>query len=204
MATTFTATTVANPIGAQGTYPQREGVGHEGMIADLQAYVTRSYFNQSGAAIPFGVPCMTDNNPTTLDQYAIEQATGATLIVGLTVDTLIHEGVSGSQAYIPNPSPLASDGRMGYASGQAVNILSKGVIWVWSAVAVSLGDAVRFYKVDHSGTIATAYLGRWGKTAVANKTIAVTSGARWLSETSAAGLALLEFDLPGATFSADV
>jgi hypothetical protein len=205
MAATFTATTVANPIGAQGTYPQREGVGHEGMIADLQAYVTRSYRNQSGAAIPFGVPCMTDNSPTSNDAYAIEPATGATGIVGLTIDTLTGEGVStlANQAYVPNPSPLLADGRLGYADTRTVNILSKGVIWVWSAVAISLGDAVRFYKVDHSGTIATAFLGRWGKAAVSTKTIAITSGARWLSESSAAGLVLLEFDLPSATFSAD-
>lgn len=206
MAATFTATTVSSPIGAQGSYPLRQGVGHEGMIADLQAYVTRSYRNQSGAAIPFGVLCMTDNDPTSNDAFAIEPATAATGIVGLTVDSLTNEGVTGStstQSYIPNPTPFAADGRIGYPNTETVNILSKGVVWVWSAVAISLGDAVRFYKVDHSATIATAFLGRFGKTAVANKTIAITSGARWLSESSAAGLVLLELDIPSATFSAD-
>ena len=32
----------------------------------------------------------------------------------------------------------------------------------------------------------------------------MTGGVRWLSETSAAGLVLLEIDLPGITFTADV
>jgi hypothetical protein len=62
---------------------------------------------------------------------------------------------------------------------------------------------VRFFGVDHSGTLAGSYVGRFGKTAVASKTFALTGGARWLSETSAAGLVLLEIDLPGITFTAD-
>ena len=32
MAVTFTATTVTNPTGAQGSYPLREVAGHEGML----------------------------------------------------------------------------------------------------------------------------------------------------------------------------
>ena len=61
MAVTYTATTVTNPAGVQGSYPQVQVKAHEGMIADLQAYVCRSYRNQSGAAIPFGALVMTDN-----------------------------------------------------------------------------------------------------------------------------------------------
>ncbi len=74
MAVTFTATTVTNPTGAQGSYPLREVVGHEGMLADLQAYVCRSYRNQSGAAIPFGVLVQTDNSPTSNDALAVKIA----------------------------------------------------------------------------------------------------------------------------------
>ena len=68
MAVTFTPTTVTNPSGAQGSYPLELTAGHEGMIADLQAYVSRSYYNQSGAAIPFGSLVATDNTPTSNDQ----------------------------------------------------------------------------------------------------------------------------------------
>lgn len=204
MAVSFTATTVSNPSGAQGSYPQRLVVGHEGMIADLQAYVCRAYRNQSGAAIPFGALVMTDNNPTSNDPLAIELASAATLIQGLAVSTMTMEGIlpQGS-AYTPNPTPYAADGRLGYADKQTVNVVSKGVVWVWTTEAVAIGDAVRFWKADHSGTVAGAFVGRFAKSAVNNKTVAITAGARWLSETSDAGLALLEIDIPSCTFSAD-
>lgn len=203
MAVTFTATTVANPAGAQGSYPLREVAGHEGMLADLQAYVCRSYRNQSGAALPYGVLVATDNTPTSNDALAVEVATGVTLIQGITVSSQVLEGVSGGSAYTPNPTPVYSDGRLGYPDKETVNVVSKGVIWVYSTAAIALGDAVRFFKADHSGTVAGAFLGRFTKTAVATKTVEITAGARWLSETSAAGLVLLEIDIPGMTYSAD-
>lgn len=203
MAVTFTATTVANPAGAQGSYPLREVAGHEGMIADLQAYVSRSFRNQTGAAIPYGVLVATDNTPTSNDALAVEVATGVTLIQGITVSSQVLEGVSGGSAYTPNPTPVYSDGRLGYPDKETVNVVSKGVIWVYSTAAIALGDAVRFFKADHSGTVSGAFLGRFTKTAVATKTVEITAGARWLSETSAAGLVLLEIDIPGMTYSAD-
>jgi hypothetical protein len=202
MAVTFTATTVSSPTGAQGSYPLREAVGHEGGIADLQAYVCRSYRNQSGAAIPFGSLVMTDNAPTTNDALAVELATATTLIQGLAVHSLVAEGTTLGAAYTPIPTPYYSDGRIGYADKETVNVVSKGVVWVYSVEAVALGDAVRFYKADYSGTTAGAFLGRFGKTAVATKTVAV-AGARWVSETTAAGLVLLELDIPGQTYTAD-
>lgn len=202
MAVTFTATTVTNPTGAQGSYPLREVAGHEGMLADLQAYVCRSYRNQSGAAIPYGVLVATDNSPTSNDALAVEIATGTTLIQGITVSSQVLEGASLGSAYTPVPTPVYSDGRYGYPDKETVNVVSKGVVWVYSATAIALGDAVRFYNADHSGTVTGAYLGRFTKTAVANKTVAIT-GARWLSETTAAGLVLLEIDIPGMTYSAD-
>lgn len=202
MAVTFTATTVANPAGAQGSYPLREVAGHEGMIADLQAYVSRSFRNQTGAAIPYGVLVATDNTPTSNDAFAVEIATGVTLIQGITVSSQVLEGASLGSAYTPVPTPVYSDGRYGYPDKETVNVVSKGVVWVYSVDAIAIGDAVRFYKADYTGTTAGAFLGRFGKTAVATKTIAVT-GARWVSETTAGGLALLEIDIPGMTYSAD-
>jgi hypothetical protein len=202
MAVTFTATTVANPSGAQGSYPLREVAGHEGMLADLQAYVCRSYRNQSGGAIPYGVLVQTDNSPTSNDALAVKIAEDATLIQGIAVSSQVLEGASLGSTYTPNPTPVYSDGRYGYPNTETVNVVSKGVIWVYSATAIALGDAVRFYNADHSGTVTGAYLGRFTKTAVANKTVAIT-GARWLSETTAAGLVLLEIDIPGMTYSAD-
>ena len=205
MAVTFTPTTVTNPFGVQGSYPLELIPGHEGMVADLQAYVSRSYYNQSGAAIPFGSLVATDNTPSSNDPFAVALATSGTGVVGLAIDGLTFEGVSGSSAYTPNPTNIIGDGsaRVGYPDTQTVNVLSKGVVWVYSTAAIALGDAVRFFGVDHSGTVDGAYVGRFTDTAVANKTFALTGGARWLSETAGAGLALLEFDLPGVTFTAD-
>jgi hypothetical protein len=205
MAVSFTPTVVSNPTGAQGSYPLELTVGHEGMIADLQAYVSRSYYNQSGAAIPFGSLVATDNSPSTNDPFAVLLATSGTGVVGLAVDGLTFEGVAGSSAYTPNPTNIIGDGssRVGYPDGQTLNVVSKGVVWVYSTAAIALGDDVRFFGVDHSGTVDGAYVGRFTKTAVASKTFALTGGARWLSETSGAGLALLEIDLPGITFTAD-
>lgn len=202
MAVTFTPTTVTNPLGAQGSYPLVQVKGHEGMIADMQAYVCRSYRNQSGVAIPFGTLVMTDNSPTTNDPFAVEIASGITLIQGIAVSSLITEGTTLGSSYTPVPTPYYSDGRMGYPDKETVNVLSKGVVWVQSVDAIAIGDAVRFYKVDYTGTTAGAFIGRFGKTAVATKTVAV-AGARWLSETTANGLALLEIDIPATTYTAD-
>ena len=204
MAVTFTPTTVTNPEGVQGTYPQRMVPGHEGMVADLQACVIRSYRNQSGAALPFGALLAVDNTPTSNDTYAVDLAGAATNIVGLAVSTLTFEGNTGGSAYTPNPTPIAADGsgRMGYPNEKTLNVLSKGVVWVYTAEAVALDDEVRAFITNYNGTLAGAYQGRFGKTAVAANTV-LLGGARWLSETSAAGLALLELDIPATTFTAD-
>lgn len=203
MAVTFTATTVSNPTGAQGSYPLREVAGHEGMIADLQAYVCRSFRNQSGVAIPYGVLVMTDNSPSSNDPLAVEIATGVSNVQGLAVSSLVSEGASLGMTYTPNPTPVYSDGRVGYADKQTVNVVSKGVVWVYTTEAIALGDAVRFWKVANTGSVAGSLLGRFAKTSVNNKTVAITAGARWLSETSGAGLVLLELDIPACTFAAD-
>lgn len=203
MAVTFTATTVANPTGAQGSYPLREVVGHEGMVADLQAYVSRSFRNQSGAAIPYGVLVQTDNAPTSNDPLAVQIATSGSLIQGLAVSSLVAEGASLGMSYTPNPTPIYSDGRVGIADKKTVNVVSKGVVWVYTTEAIALGDAVRFWNADNTGSVAGSFLGRFAKTAAANKTVAISAGARWLSETSGAGLVLLEIDIPACTFAAD-
>lgn len=204
MAVSFTATTVSSPTGAQGSYPQVQVAAHEGMLADLQAYVCRSFRNQSGAAIPYGVLVMTDNSPSTNDALAVEIATGATLIQGIAVSSLVAEGTTLGAAYTPVPTPYYSDGRMGYPDKQTVNVVSKGVIWVYTTAAIALGDAVRFHKADNTGAVTGALLGRFTKTSAgAGKSVQITNGARWLSETSGAGLALLEIDIPACTYTAD-
>ena len=206
MAITFTPTTVTNPKGVQGDYPLELTVGHEGMLADLQAYVSRSYYNQTGAAIPFGRLVATDDTAGN-DVYAVKLADAATGIVGITIDCYTFEAVEKANThYIGNPTWIRTDAEgsdhVGYPDEQALNVMSKGVIWVHTVEAVALGDDVRAFITDYSGTTSGADIGRFGTTAVASNTVAITA-ARWLSETDGAGLALLELDIPAATFTAD-
>ena len=82
-------------------------------------------------------------------------------------------------------------------------MLSKGVVYVFSAHAIALGDAVRVFHTDSASASSNkGYKGRFGKTAEAGKTFAL-SGARWLSTCAAGGIALLEIDIPGVTATAD-
>lgn len=207
MAVTFTNTIVTNPDGVQGDYPLELVVGHEGMLADLQAYVSRSYRNQTGACIPFGRLLQIDNTPTTNDVYAVELAAGATNIVGISIDSLTFEAVEDkNSAYTGNPTWIREDAEgekhVGYPDKQTLNVMSKGVIWVYTVEAVALGDDVRAFISDQSGTTSGADQGRFGSTASAGNTVLI-GGARWLSETTEAGLALLELDIPASTFTAD-
>ena len=206
MAVTFTNTIVSNPDGVQGSYPLDLVAGHEGMLADLQAYVSRSYRNQTGAAIPFGRLVATDD-ATGNDVYAVKLADAATGVVGITIDCFAFEAVEGkNSAYTGNPTWLRTDAEgtehVGYPDKQTLNVMSKGVIWVYAVEAVSMGDDVRAYIADYSATTSGADAGRFGSTAAAGNTV-VIGGARWLSETTEAGLALLELDIPASTFTAD-
>ena len=207
MAVTFTNTIVTNPEGVQGTYPLELVVGHEGMLADLQAYVSRSYYNQTGAAIPFGRLLQLDTDPTTNDVYACELAAGATNIIGISIDSYTFEAVEKANThYIGQPTWIREDAEgeahVGYPNEQVLNVMSKGVIWVYTAEAVSMGDDVRAFIADYSATTSGADQGRFGTTAVAGSTVLI-GGARWLSETTEAGIALLELDIPASTFTAD-
>jgi hypothetical protein len=197
----FTPTTVANPTGVQGSYPLSMAPGREGSLADLQAYVSRSYVNQHTAAIPYGSFAMIDTTAGR-DPLAVMPAAGAATlarIVGIAVDSNTYEGTG---TYTKTPSPLAADGRYGYPPNQMVNVLSKGVIWVYACEAVTFASPVHFFHTDRSGTIAGAFVGRFHASAAAGFT-ATVAGARWLSRTTAAGLALLEIDMPGITFTAN-
>lgn len=204
----FTPTTVSNPIGVQASYPFTTVPGHEGMIADMQNYTVRTYVNQTAAALPFGAMVQTDNDSASNDPYAIKLSTGATLNVGILADSNVFEnseraGVSGSAYQNVEFPSITADGRGGVPPKHVCNVLSQGVIWVFTTEAIVLGDAVRFWDTDYNGTVAGARIGRFCKTASSTRTTAMAGGCRWLSETTGAGLALLEFNMPGITFTAD-
>ena len=202
MAVTFTDTNVSNPSGAQGAYPLSLTNGHEGLIADLQAYVSRSYTNESGAVIPYGHAVIVDSAATSGLGAKLPAGAAATDILGIAVDSNVFE--NGASTYTATPSNKTADGRIGYPDKQMVNVLSKGVIFVYTTDAVALGDAVRIYHTDSASASSNGgYKGRFAKDAEAGKSFLVTAGARWLSAASAGSIALLEIDIPTLTVTAD-
>ena len=52
MTVSYSETLVSSPIGAQGAYPQTLTKGHEGLIGDLQAYVSRSLHQRDQRCYP--------------------------------------------------------------------------------------------------------------------------------------------------------
>tara|TARA_Y100000022_G_scaffold163291_1_gene146913 strand:+ start:56 stop:667 length:612 start_codon:yes stop_codon:yes gene_type:complete len=202
MAVTFTDTNVSNPSGAQGAYPLSLTNGHEGLIADLQAYVSRSYTNESSAVIPYGHAVIIDGSATSGLGAKLPAGASATDILGIAVDSNVFE--NGASTYTATPSNKTADGRIGYPDKQMVNVLSKGVIFVYTTDAVALGDAVRVYHTDSASAASNGgYKGRFAKDAEAGKSFLITAGARWLSAASAESIALLEIDIPTLTVTAD-
>jgi hypothetical protein len=195
MAVTYSESLVSNPAGAQGAYPQTLTRGHEGMLGDLQAYVSRSYRNETGAVIPFGHAVLQNGSGTADASAKLPAGASATNIVGIALD---------SNTFEVNADAKTADGRVGYPDKETVNVLSKGVVYVYSKDAIAVGDAVRLYHTDGASAASDgSYKGRFGKTAAAGKTFEVTAGARWLSSCAAGGIALLEIDLPGLAVTAD-
>lgn len=208
MPVAFTPTIVTNAQGVQNSYPFTHDKAHEGMLVDLADYTSLSYVNQSAVALPIGALVATDNT-SGYDYNAIRLATGPTLNQGITIDSNTFEGVSqGNTNYVPAPGTfpgphLAADGRPGYQPKHICNVLRSGIIWVYTTEAVVIGDPVRFWDTDHSGTVPGAFVGRFCKTASTTRTTLFTNGAAWMSETSGPGLAQLEIHMVAATFTAD-
>jgi hypothetical protein len=205
----FTPTTVTNPIGVQGSYPFTSVAAHEGMLANMNSYDTLSGINQSSAALPFGALIQLDTTGGR-EENAVILSTGATNNLGILIDSFTFEGVaSGNASYLStaNGIPgtnLAADGRPGYPQRKSLNILRRGQIFVFTTEAVNLGSPVRFWDTDHSGTVAGAFVGRFCTTQSTTRTTLITNGARWLTRTTGAGLAILEIEMAAATFTADV
>ena len=208
MPVAFTPTTVTTPIGVQGSYPLTSTAAHEGMLFDMTNYDTWSGINQSSAALPFGALVQVDSTGGR-DDNAVILATGATGNMGILIDSFTFEGVaSGNASYLSTSTGipgtnLAADGRPGYPNRKSLNILRRGRIWVFTTEAVGLTDAVRFWDTDYSGTVPGAFLGRFCKSVSGTRTTLITNGARWMTKTSGAGLAVLEIEMAAATFTAD-
>lgn len=195
MTVSYTDTTVANPEGAQGSYPLAQTKGHEGMLADLQAYVSRSYRNETGAVIPFGHLLIQNGSGTVDASGKLLAGASATDVIGVAID---------SNTFTIDADAKTADERVGYKAKATMNVMTSGVIYVFSAHAIAMGDAVRVFHTNSASVSSNkGYIGRFGKTAEAGKTFEVTAGARWLSSCAAGGIAQLEIDVNALAVSAD-
>lgn len=207
MPVSFTPTVVTNPEGVQGSYPQKMTLGKEGEFAYLDGGKVFSGRNAQGNVIPFGVLLAGAGTASDPQNLSLEIANAANdNIVGLSIVANIFEG-NASSAYAPRSgfypgNSLDVNNRVGYPVTQTVSYARRGTVWVYSATAVTPGEPVLFYLNDYSGTLANAFQGRFTKTPVATRTIAINTGAEWVSRTAGPGLAILDFDVLQMTFTA--
>lgn len=209
MALTFSVPATATPSpGVQLSYPLTMGIGHEGMLADLQAYISLSYTNTSGLPLAFGTLVSLNQAATAKSDLTITVVDKATdIIIGMNIDSNTFEGATGSAyqsspGYYPGTSILA-DGRIGTPDSQTANVLTSGNVLVYSTdTLTTMGDPVRFYITDASASIPGAFIGRWCTAPVAGKTVQITQGARWLSGTKS-NLVQLEIDALVSKYVAD-
>lgn len=102
-------------------------------------------------------------------------------------------GVAVFDPTLPTNWP-ASSYTVQYHAGQACQVLRKGRIWVYAEEAVTPASSV--YVRYASGSLGTV-LGRFGDSGTDTSTRALLPNARFCTSTTAAGLVLLEINLPG-------
>jgi len=188
MAVTF-STSAGSAGGVQSTYALELTAALEGQFADIADNNVSSFVNETGAVLAYG-NLVVVNTAGTVGNSAKTIAAASDTAVGVNALTYVDETATDSNS------------RSGVKDDQAVNVLSKGVVAVYCVEAVNLTDAVRVYHTADTGVTSGSFAGRFAATAAANKT-AVLSGARWVSKTSAAGIALLELNGPDFTLTAD-
>ena len=110
MAISFTDTNVSNPSGAQGSYPLVLTNGHEGLIADLQAYVSRSYTNESSAVIPYGHAVIVDSSATSGLGAKLPAGASALDVLGIAVDSNVFENAAGTYSQTPPTNGTVDNG----------------------------------------------------------------------------------------------
>lgn len=166
--------------GQQTSFPS---VQDEGLFAGfLPDYASQerdilSYVNEeTTAGIPFGVMVAQG----TADRGCVLMAAQNDDLIGIVVKNQAYD----TKRELDDNGALKPD--------VMVNVLRRGRIWVAVDESVAPGDDVR---VDEDG-------GTFTKTAENDVTIDISKNARWLSSTTGAGLALLEFDMTGLTANA--
>lgn len=156
----------------QTSYSLNQGVAFAGMLADLSFKRVVTGVNKEGAAIPFGVGVV---GTATADEYDLPDA-GGDKITGIVVHS--HDV---DQRALTGVQGVPIDGTM--------NVLAEGVVWVVTDEAVAVGDPV---YCRHTANGGATQLGAFRNDAdTANATL--VKGATFLTATSGAGIAKIEF-----------
>ena len=170
--------------GAQISYPMTADIGIAGQIATTGDSSILSGNNETAGRLAYGIPL--GINSSGLAPNSVQMRTTAGAVIGINARSNVFER---------GPAPGYEDG---VPPNSAVNILTRGLIYlpVWEQVAVT--DALRFFKTGPN-------LGFWGKTASAGNSLLFPAGNWAIRKGAAAGqVIMVEFNFPaGATVTAD-
>lgn len=180
----FTTTASTVDDGAQIAYPALADRGIPGQIATIGPSSILTGANETGSRLNFGAPLAL--NGSGLLPNSVRLPTGAGAILGIAARTQTTER---------DGPPNYADG---IPDGRAVNILTRGIIYldVWETVAI--GAALRWFR---TGTNA----GRWGTTASAGNSLNLAAGG-WIIRKAgnASTVLMLEINTPAQlSFTAD-
>lgn len=189
MAVTFSGVSTGVTGGVQSAYALELTAALEGQFADIADNSIATFVNETDAVLPFGNLMVVNTGGTVGNSAKTIAATGDT-VVGVNALTYVDETATDANS------------RPGVADEQAVNVMNKGVVAVYCTAAVDFTSPVHVYHTVNTGTTAGSFPGRFAASGVSGKTAAL-SGARWVSKTTAAGIALLELNGPDFTLTAD-
>ena len=161
-------------------YSLAQAPGLPGAIASaINSYATRSKTNTSGGVIAFGRAVVQGTSP----QDITLPAANKTGFVGIAIRSYVYEDAE------------TADGAEGYADKKEINVLVQGEIWVETEVAVAPGDPVYFRVASGTESIVGKFLKTADTVSTVDKAVVIPQ-ARWISSTTAAGIAKLQINLP--------
>jgi hypothetical protein len=185
MAVTFTASGSPSAGGVQQSYALLHDPLLEGQLSDIRDNTIGSYINETAGVVAFGNIVTWASGGTVANSAKTISGTGET-VLGVNVLT-----------YVDETAKDAND-RTGVKATQAMNVLNEGAVAVYVHGSVNPSTSVR---VIHTAT-GVKYAGQFSSALISGKT-GVLSNARYLSSVTGSGLAIVEFNGPSFTLTAD-
>jgi hypothetical protein len=186
MAVIFTASGSPSAGGVQQSYALLHDPLLEGQLSDIRDNTIGSYINETAGVIAFG-NIVTWASGGTVDKSAKTIAGTGETVLGVNVLT-----------YVDETAKDAND-RTGVKTTQAMNVLNEGAVavYVHGSVNPSPLPCVSSTPLPASSTQVSC-----SSALISGKT-AVLSNARYLSSVTGSGLAIVEFNGPSFTLTAD-